>query len=139
MSVCPGEPGLLAEPGTHIKPPPADPSGKASAQLPHPRALLQFLYLSDLFKCVCVEAKGGKRVSASQSGTKERGGGKGLVFFVHLMPVQKEELAGSLGANKHEHICLAISLPLRKIKAMDFKFQELPSRSSGSKAEEKVN
>lgn len=56
------------------------------------------------------------------------------------MPIQKEELAGSLGANKHERSYSAISLPLRKIKAMDFnEFQELLSRSFGSKAEEKVN
>lgn len=63
MSVCLGEPSLLAEPGTHIKPTPAEPSGKASAQLSHPRALLRFLYLSNLFKCVC----GGERVKASTS------------------------------------------------------------------------
>lgn len=56
------------------------------------------------------------------------------------MPIQKEELAGSLGVNKHERFYFAISLPLRKIKAMDFnKFQELLSRSFGSKAEEKAN
>lgn len=60
--------------------------------------------------------------------------------FIHLMQIQKEELAGSLGVNKHECFYFAVSLPLRKIKATDFnKFQELLSRSFGSKAEEKVN
>lgn len=59
---------------------------------------------------------------------------------MHLMPIQKEELAGSLGENKHECFYRATSLSPRKIKAMDFnKFQELLSRSFGSKAEEKVN
>lgn len=56
------------------------------------------------------------------------------------MPIQKGELAGSLGENKQECFYCATSLPPRKIKAMDFnKFQELLSRSFGSKAEEKGN
>lgn len=120
MSVCPVQWGILpapgspaAPPGIHISKPPSLGSSywKSFHTVNVPSH--STVCLSDLFKCTC----GGERRKMSISipewywGMRRRKADA----FIHLMPIQKEELAGSLGVNKPECFYFAISLPLKKI------------------------